>query len=152
MRGDPTPRREALRRILSDGKERTQAQIVSALEAAGFASTQATVSRDLRDLGAVKARGTYSLPGAHAPEGGPGEETLLAQSVLQVRASGDALVVLQTGTGLAARAGLAIDRLNWEEVVGTIAGDDTVFVAAAGKREQRALLRRLEGIRKGEGA
>ncbi len=149
MRGDPTPRREALRRILSDGKARNQSQIVAALTASGFESTQATVSRDLRDLGAVKSRGSYSLPGARAGEGGPGEEELLAQSVLRIRSSGDALIVIQTGTGLAARTGLAIDRLNWEEVVGTIAGDDTVFVAAPGKKEQRSLLRRIEAIRKG---
>ena len=152
MRGDPTPRREALRKILSDGEARTQADLASALAEAGFPTTQATISRDLRALGTMKAAGKYALPHEAGNGSGTGEAGLLAGALLDVRSAGDCLVVLQTGTGSAQRAALAIDRMRWPEVVGTIAGDDTIFVATASRKDQRELLRRLTALRRGEGA
>lgn len=149
MQVDPIARREALRRLLAEGKPRTQLDLVSALERAGFPSTQATVCRDLRVLGTVKAAGRYSLPTASAGEGGADEAAVLGRCVVRARAAGDGLVVVQTGAGSAQRAALAIDRLGWEDVVGTLAGDDTIFVACADRKAQRAVLRRMEAMRQG---
>ena len=151
MRLSPTARREALRQILADGAAEDQAALVSTLRRHGFKATQATISRDLSALGAVRAGKHYALPSALDPLPPSDEQVILAQAILRLEAAGDALVVIRTGVGMATRVGLAIDRLAWPEAVGTVAGDDTLFVAVRSRREQRVLLDRLDSLRKGSG-
>jgi transcriptional regulator of arginine metabolism len=66
--------------------------------------------------------------------------------VLTVEMAGDALVVVHTPPGEANRVGVALDRLSWPEIVGTIAGDDTIFLAVQGRKAQREVVRRLGAI------
>jgi transcriptional regulator of arginine metabolism len=75
---------------------------------------------------------------------------MITQSIVPLEPAGDALLVIHTGVGMAQRAGLAIDRLGWREAAGTVAGDDTLFLAARNRRDQRILLERLRLIWKGE--
>jgi transcriptional regulator of arginine metabolism len=120
------------------------------LRAEGFQATQATISRDLKQLGLVKraADGAYQEPG----EDGFNRE---AAGVTLQRVAGEflfkvqrvqQLVVLGTGPGQAQPLALALDRAGLPEVVGTIAGDDTVLVIARDARQAAALVRRLESL------
>ncbi len=134
MRSD---RLKDLVRILRGGHATTQHEIVAALRAAGHEVTQATVSRDLQEIGALKIRSgsalEYRLPD-EVPRT-PGSE-LMARSlqrtlrdfVLEVRPAASLLVVV-TAPGHASAVARAIDLAGIEAVVGTVAGDDTIFVA-----------------------
>ena len=131
-------RRRDLLKILYEGHASTQQDFVAALRAAGHDVTQATVSRDLHELGAVKVRigneVAYRFPDElvrAAPLNGAGERTLmreLADFAIDIRVAGT-LVVVITLPGHAAAIARAIDLAALETVSGTIAGDDTVFVA-----------------------
>lgn len=126
-----------LTRILRGGHAATQKEIVRALRAAGHQVTQATVSRDLQEIGAAKVRIgrtlEYRLPD-QVPRG-PGGDLMtrnlrrtLADFGLELTSAGS-LVVITTAPGHAAAVARAIDLAGAEGVVGTIAGDDTIFVA-----------------------
>ena len=135
-------RREAICGLLSHGPAETQASLVSALENLGFVATQSSVSRDLRELGAIKTPHGYELPGAAEP----GEEQIAAVANLlrSMTPAGSNLLVIRTGIGAAQRVGLALDRCGWPGMVGTIAGDDTVFVATESAHAQKNLITRIE--------
>lgn len=123
------------------------------LEARGFAVTQSSVSRDLADMGVAKIAGRYvsSVGFGFAVGSGPLAKggDLLETSALVGRATpaGPHLLVLHTPAGRAAALALAIDHAAWPEVVGTVAGDDTVFVATPSRQDQVALEARLAGLR-----
>src|SRR5918995_3853301 len=137
MRSD---RRRELMRILREGHASTQRDIAEALRAGGFAVTQATVSRDLREVGALKlvigGELVYRLPD-EVPRSGGGDlmardlERTLSDFALDVRVA-DSLVVVVTAPGHAAAVARAIDMGGVPEAVGTVAGDDTIFVATPG--------------------
>jgi transcriptional regulator of arginine metabolism len=135
-------RREAIRDLLSHGPAETQASLVGALEDLGFLATQSSVSRDLRELGAIKTTRGYELPGAAEP----GDEQIAAVGNLlrSITPAGSNLLVIRTGIGAAQRVGLALDRSGWPGMVGTIAGDDTVFVATESAHAQKHLMTRIE--------
>ena len=135
-------RRDAIRDLLSHGPAETQASLVSALEDLGFVATQSSVSRDLRELGAIKTAHGYELPNAAEP----GDEQIAAVSDLlrSITPAGSNLLVIRTGIGAAQRVGLALDRSGWPGMVGTIAGDDTVFVATESAHAQKNLITRIE--------
>lgn len=134
MRSD---RLKDLVRILRGGHAATQQEIVAALQAAGHDVTQATVSRDLQEIGAVKVRAgralEYRLPDEVPRTAG---SELMARNLrrtlqdfaLQVRAAAS-LVVVDTAPGHASAVARAIDLAGLDRVVGTVAGDDTIFVA-----------------------
>jgi transcriptional regulator of arginine metabolism len=135
-------RRDAILAILGSGIVRGQAELTQLLKRRGFAVTQSSVSRDLRELGVLKASGRYLPPPpelAHAH----GNLGSLAQFVRSARPAGAALIVLRTSTGAAQSVAVAIDKAEWPEVVGTISGDDTIFIATADARAQPRLLARL---------
>ena len=138
-------RRGAIVRILRDGQVRRQADLVRLLRKAGHEVTQSSISRDLRDLGVLKASGRYVLPpdGASQPDNG---FSALSQFVRGVRTAGPSLTVLRTTTGAAQSVAVVIDRAQWPEVAGTLSGDDTIFIATAGSREQEQLVHRLQAI------
>jgi transcriptional regulator of arginine metabolism len=118
-------RQHRILRILEDQPVSSQAQLVQMLEAEGIVATQATVSRDLEDLGAVKVRipggaMAYAIPDDHL-------KRLMSEFVVEVSHSGN-LVVLRTPPGSAHVVASALDRAAVASVLGTIAGDDTVVV------------------------
>jgi transcriptional regulator of arginine metabolism len=97
----------------------------------------------------AKVDGRYVLPEAleGAPMLKPADHLAeIRETVSWVRPAGPYLLVAGTPAGLAAAAGVAIDRLGWPEVVGTIAGDDTLFIATAGRREQASVEARLSRL------
>ena len=127
----------------------SQEELVARLAAAGLTATQATVSRDLEAIGAVKARSGYVL---EAWQSAPKDERLgriLAEWVTEIIAAGP-LLVLKTPPGSANLVANAIDEARLDTIAGTIAGDDTIFVALAdgvlpGRAAEMLRRRRTEG-------
>jgi transcriptional regulator of arginine metabolism len=141
----PDGRREALKRIIRDGVVGRQAELVRLLKRAGYPVTQSSVSRDLRDLGVAKVGDRYVLPpeDVAAPVAGLADVASFVQDAVP---AGPHLTVVRTTIGSAQSVALAIDRARWPEIVGTISGDDTIFIATASERAQRAVLDRLRSL------
>jgi transcriptional regulator of arginine metabolism len=135
-------RREAILSILGTGTVRRQAELTQLLRKRGFAVTQSSVSRDLRELGVLKASGRYLAPPLETARAHSNFGTL-AQFVRSVRPAGSALTVVRTSTGAAQSVAVALDKAAWPEVVGTISGDDTIFIATPDGGAQRRLLAHL---------
>jgi len=138
-------RREAILRILRGGLVRKQQDLVRLLKKEGYEVTQSSVSRDLRDLGVMKASGGYVLP-PEDPTRSNGNFGALAQFVRAVKPAGPCLTVIRTTIGAAQSVAVAIDKAEWPEVVGTISGDDTIFIATSGARAQAELAERLRSL------
>jgi len=135
-------RRTAILRILRGGVVRRQTELAQLLKQDGFAVTQSSVSRDLRELGVLKASGRYLPPPAESVRT-QSSFTKLALFVRAVKPAGASITVLRTTTGAAQSVAVAIDHADWPEVVGTISGDDTIFVATDGATAQRVAIGRL---------
>lgn len=138
-------RRRAVVAILEREEIGNQQELVDRLEAEGIVATQSSVSRDLKDLGVAWIGGRYTLSPAEAAERGPGFGQV-RHFLKKVRLAGPHLTVLVTDVGTAQTVALALDHAGWPEVAGTVAGDDTIFVATASPRDQKRLLERLEPI------
>ena len=148
-------RQHRIARLLEEQPISSQGQIVELLAADGVVATQATVSRDLEELGAVKVRipgGTmaYALP-EHAKEAAAPDDHLrrvMGDFVVEVAHSAN-LVVLRTPPGSAHVIGSAIDRAGLPDVLGTVAGDDTLLLVCsehAGGAQVAAQLAALAGL------
>jgi len=135
-------RRVAIRDLLAAGPASTQASLVHALEELGFVATQSSVSRDLRELGAVKTPEGYALP-MHG-DADDAQVAAVADLMRSITPAGSNLLVIHTGTGAAQRVALALDRSGWPGMVGTLAGDDTIFVATESAHAQKTLIARIE--------
>lgn len=129
-----TQRQHLVAKLLASHRVTSQEQLVELLAAEGVSSTQATVSRDLVDLGAIKIRtgdgeSAYAIPENPREQRAPDEHLrrVFGDWVVEVAATGD-LVVLRTPPGSAHVVGSALDRADLPEVAGTVAGDDTLFV------------------------
>jgi transcriptional regulator of arginine metabolism len=136
--------------LIRDRAVHSQTELLELLEADGIASTQATLSRDLDELGALKVRGAYVIPDDGSPvrgvEGGTGRLTrLLADLLVSADASGN-LAVLRTPPGGAHYLASALDRAALHDVVGTIAGDDTLLVVAREPLTGAQLVARLREL------
>ena len=131
-------RRATLLEILEAETVTDQDDLRRRLARAGHRVTQPSVSRDLYALGVVKVGGRYRAPAA-LPEVSP----VVAGATLRVRVAGPHLLVLKTLPGRASVVALEIDNARWPEVVGTVAGDDTVFVALGGREDQQRVAARL---------
>jgi transcriptional regulator of arginine metabolism len=105
------------------------------LERAGIPATQSSVSRDLDELGIIKHRGFYALP--RAADGAS------ARGLLSLVPAGDCLLVARCEPGLASSVAVEIDRARFSEIVGTIAGEDTIFVALSKPNLQRTAIRKI---------
>ena len=141
-------RQAAVLALVGSEEIRSQEQLRSRLRSRGFDVTQATLSRDVRDLGLVKrsADGAYQQQGAE-PQVPPAAGAALQKAMAEYASAVDCvqqLVVVRTGAGLAQPLALAIDRAKLEDVVGTLAGDDTILVISRDARHARALARQLE--------
>lgn len=127
-----TGRQHQIIRLLQERTVASQNELVTLLRAAGYPVTQATISRDLEELGAVKVRRdgrvVYSLPpGGDPAPAGVALRRALSESVVAIESTGN-LVVVKTPPGHAQMVAAAIDRGPIEGVVGTVAGDDTILV------------------------
>ena len=136
-------RRRAIARLLAEHVVNRQAELVELLRAEGYLATQSSVSRDLRDLGAAKLKDGYSLP--KPLETGDDESlSVVAEFVRDIRSAGPNILVVITAIGAAQRVAVTLDTSGWPEIVGTVSGDDTIFVATIDANEQRRLRSRLQ--------
>ena len=113
----------------------TQEELSEMLERAGVGATQSSISRDLEELGIVKANGYYTLP---KPANGAASSGLLSLDT-----AGEVLVVAKCEPGMASALTVQIDRAGFEEVIGTIAGEDTIFIAVNDRKSQRAVIKKI---------
>jgi transcriptional regulator of arginine metabolism len=148
-------RQRAIRDLVEQRPIRTQQELAAALRERGFRATQATISRDIAELQLVKVGRTgvaaYALPARLAEADPTGEERLrrLFRDIpVEFREAG-LLLVLVTLPGSAHAIAAALDRARWPEAVGTIAGDDTLFIACVDRRALARLRDRLERLAAG---
>lgn len=129
---------------------RSQEQLRRRLSSAGFEATQATISRDIKELGLVKRAGdgAYQRPGVTAASPAVALNALAhaAEEFVRQVDRVQQLLVIRTGAGQAQALALAIDGARLPEMVGTIAGDDTVLVVAKDGRRAASLVKRLEAF------
>lgn len=130
----------------------TQEELARALGAHGFSVTQATVSRDIKELRLIKVltqEGRYKYATVEKAEADLQERfiQMFANCVLSVASAGN-LIVVKTITGSASAAGEAIDSLKWPEILGTIAGDNTVFIAIHDARAAQEVVRKFQNMMK----
>ena len=144
-------RRDEILKLIRDGAVHSQEELQHRLARRGIDVAQPTLSRDLKDLGLAKTAAGYVVPGAEA-SATDGElkarreerlERALREWVLGVETAGN-LVILKTPPAAAHPVARALDEAALEGVVGTIAGDDTIFLAAATDSVAQRLARRLE--------
>lgn len=145
-------RLEYLRQLLDGSDLSTQEELVEKLVRSNFAVTQSTVSRDLRKLGAIRTvdsrgRTVYRLPGEMFA---PVQTSSLNEMITSIRSNGS-LIVIRTHPGSASLVGRFVDMTFSGEILGSIAGDDTVFIAPASVRQTNILMRQIEkAIREGQ--
>lgn len=114
-------RHNKIKEIISSRRVANQSEIVAALRKEGFRVTQASISRDLPEIGVKKSNGFYAVESEVPVVGNFG--------VYSAVPAGENLIVIKCGIGLAPAAALLIDKVHIDGVAGTIAGDDTIFVA-----------------------
>ncbi len=112
-----------------------QEELAEMLENKGFSVTQSSVSRDLDELGIIKIGGFYALP--QKPR------NAVAFGLLSLQTAGENLIVAKCESGLASAVAVRIDAMDIKEIVGTIAGDDTIFIAVGGKDEQKTVIKKI---------
>lgn len=152
-------RQQAIARLIAQHAVGNQPQLVELLSAEGIQATQATVSRDLDDLGAVKVRvpggeTVYAIPEYEPDRIAPEDQLrrVMGEWVAEIRTSGP-IVVLRTPPGCAHVVGSALDRSGLDGIIGTVAGDDTLMVVAdeeLGGTGLAARLRDLAGLPAGK--
>jgi transcriptional regulator of arginine metabolism len=112
----------------------TQEALRAHLERAGVPATQSSLSRDLEELGVVKHHGAYALP--HANGGA-------ARGLLSIDVAGDVLLIARCLPGRASAVAVEIDDAGMPEIVGTLAGEDTIFIAARETKSQRTAMKKI---------
>ena len=127
-------RHQKILEIISAAPIATQQELAAALSRRGFAATQSSVSRDIVKLGLTKLDGQYVAPEDALRAGGP---------VTAIDTAGENLIVIKTEVGLAQPAALTIDRAGIDEIVGTVAGDDTILVAVKNAAAQRLAMKKI---------
>lgn len=140
-------RHQAILELLDQGPIASQEDLQRLLRKRGLDAGQATLSRDIRELGLVKSAGGYSLPGreALAESDLPSVSRLVREFVTSVRAAQN-LLVTKTSIGSAQPVAAALDGENWPEALGTIAGDDTILIVCPDRRAAARLADRIEGM------
>lgn len=145
-------RQHRIGKLLADRVVSSQEQIVELLDAEGIVATQATVSRDLEELGAVKVRipggeMAYAIPEHHKSPSAPDDHLrrVMGDFVVEVAHNGN-IVVLRTPPGSAHVVASALDRSGLDDVLGSVAGDDTIFVLCAETIDGTTLAQRLGAL------
>jgi len=130
-------KRERQKRILNLIRARrigTQEELRAELERSGVPATQSSVSRDLDELGVIKHHGFYALPQAN------GEA---ARGLVSLDTAGDVLVIAKCLPGRASGVAVEIDDAAMAEIVGTLAGEDTIFIATHDQKSQRSVMKKI---------
>ncbi|HWZ45792.1 MAG TPA: hypothetical protein VNW97_20125 [Candidatus Saccharimonadales bacterium] len=141
------PRQQAIVELAHQGPLPNQQELCKVLARRGFRTTQATLSRDLNELRLLKTPEGYILPNGDAPaEGAPGLSRVVREFVRDIRRAQN-LLVIKTVPGSAQPVAVALDAESFDEVVGTVAGDDTLLIITANNRHARQLQTRMEGMR-----
>ena len=147
-----TERHELLKEIIRAERIETQADLVNSLRGRGADCTQATVSRDIKELRLTKiltedGKYYYAEPG--------GSEQPVVDKLLEAFSNGyigadysGNIVVLKTVVGMAPACALAVDAVQWQEVVGTLAGDDTIMIVTKSASASKKLIRKIETLLK----
>ena len=139
-------RQQVIVELAHEGPLPNQHELCKVLARRGFQVTQATLSRDLNDLRLVKTSEGYILPNGDAPaEPLPAVSRLVREFVRDVRRAQN-LLVIKTIPGSAQPVAVAIDAEAWDEVVGTVAGDDTLLIITANNKSARKLQVLLEAM------
>lgn len=137
--------------IISKHDVDTQEELVDYLHSEGFAVTQATVSRDIKEMGIIKTLSSdgrhYKYAAQQTKEATAADKflSMFKNTVISIKSSGN-LIVLKTEAGSAGPAAELIDKLSYDEVLGVIAGDNTIFVAVDGLDHVDTIRRRLEDL------
>ena len=127
-------RHQKILEIISEQPIATQQELAAQLARRGFAATQSSVSRDIVKLGLTKLDGYYVAPEDAVQVEGP---------ITEIDTAGDNIIVVKTEVGLAQPAALTIDRANINEIVGTVAGDDTILIAVKNAVAQRLAMKKI---------
>ena len=138
-------KRERQQKILTLIKAKpigTQEDLRALLERTGVPATQSSVSRDLEELGVVKHHGHYTLPRTN---GAP------SRGLVSLDEAGDSLVIARTVPGLASAVAVEIDAAAIPDIVGTIAGEDTIFIAVRDPKSQRTAVKEVWKLFGGQG-
>jgi transcriptional regulator of arginine metabolism len=150
-----TERQAAILELIGHHDVRSHEDLRRLLEGRGVEATQATLSRDLRDMGIVRLSGDdgarYALPEMVSADAKPSLETILPQLFSRVDGVGE-LVVLHTLSSGAQPISEAIDAANWREVLGTVAGDNTILIICRSPVARQAVIRRLSELARGRKA
>jgi transcriptional regulator of arginine metabolism len=128
-------RQQKIRSLIRAKNIATQEELTELLSKAGYSVTQSSVSRDLEQIGVVKAHGFYALPKVVASKPKFG--------LLSLDTAGDNLIVARCESGLASAVAVRIDDARPTELVGTIAGDDTIFIAVKDAKAQKAAMKKI---------
>lgn len=137
--------------IISKHDVDTQEELVDYLRSEGYAVTQATVSRDIKEMGIIKTLSSdgrhYKYAAQQTKEATAADKflSMFKNTVISIKSSGN-LIVLKTEAGSAGPAAELIDKLSYDEVLGVIAGDNTIFVAVDGLDHVDTIRRRLEDL------
>jgi transcriptional regulator of arginine metabolism len=146
-------RHRAIANLIRSKSLSNQEELAERLAGLGFAVTQATISRDLEQLGAVKIRRagqlSYALPDHVSEAAGPRLATVFRDWVRSIETAAN-LVVIKTPPGSAHLVGVVLDQSDMAEIVGNICGDDTIFIACRSAEEAETLLTRLQATMSGE--
>lgn len=145
-------RQMAILDIIEKQSVETQEELAEALRARGIQVTQATVSRDIKEMRLLKvlaSDGAYKYATADKAENGLNERfiRMLAESLLSVAASNN-LVVVKTLSGSANMAGEALDSMHWPEILGSLAGDNTILLVIRSNEEAAAVVERIKDMMK----
>lgn len=145
-----TKRQNEIVRLIASGDIETQEELASELRALGYKVTQATVSRDIRELRLIKvpAKGggfKYAKPERHETAVSERLARILSDSLVNVDSSGN-MIVVKTLSGSANVAAEALDNLGWSEILGTIAGDNTIFIVVRNEADTAEITGRIRRL------
>ncbi len=135
-------RQAAILKILREQSVGRQSVLVDLLRQEGFEATQSSVSRDLKQLGVTKLGNGYATPDSRADDDDR-EQPMFDDFIRDIQTAGANLTVISTAIGAAQRVAVYLDRSGWPEIIGTVSGDDTIFVATGSAAGQRRLVARL---------
>ncbi len=144
---DRSARQAALLKLIEQRQFGTQDELVDALHRKGFEVTQASVSRDIRQLGLVKLQGRYVSPGPRSDSAGQADGPLESELITGVASAGANLLIVRTRTGAASVVAAKLDEHKLPQIVGSLAGDDTIFLAVRSRAAQGQVVHFLRSWR-----
>lgn len=141
-------RHRIIREIVENNSIETQLQLTQELKKHGFDVTQATISRDIKELGLIKVVSgentfRYSLPTAVVVNNIDRSRRMFRDNVLKVTAA-DNIVLIKTLPGMASAVAACLDAMNWSSLLGSVAGDDTIFALTPGRQRTQEVVKKLQ--------